>query len=139
MSAKPNVADYLGTWRIKRFAKLDRGSIHLTDAYAKSQLGKTATLSIGSASFDDKFLWRGGRHCNKPSYRWATDDEFIGHGHQALLPLDHPDKRGDLLFLDVDCDGERNTFGCELTVRDECSAYYDGFAFFLAREVVPTR
>lgn len=130
---KPSVANYFGTWRIKRFAKLGFGSAGLTDRYAEGQIGKAVALSGTSAYFDKDFLWRGGKRCEHPTYKWAAYDEFIGHGHQALLPADHPDRRDDLLFLDVDCEG-RGLFGCEITVKGECVAYYDGYSFFLAKD-----
>jgi hypothetical protein len=139
----PSVEDFLGTWRIARFEKLGFGSAVLNDRYARSQIGKRLTLSTDFARFDAKLLWQGGRRCSRPSYRWATDDEFIGHGWQGLLPSDHPEKREDSLFLDVDCDAPRKAhpipgpspiFGCEITNRGDCVAYYDGYSFFLVRE-----
>ena len=102
--------------------------------YPSSQLGKHAVLSRKLATFDSGFLFVGGKSCSEPSYRWASEDEFIGHASQALLPLDHPDRRAELLFLLVDCEGSE-IFGCEVTKYSECAAYYDGYAFFLSRDL----
>jgi hypothetical protein len=129
---RPDVERYLGAWHIQHFAKVREPAL-TPDAYPSSQVGKSAILSREAATFEGGFLWVGGKSCSEPSYRWASDDEFIGHASQALLPIDHPDRRAELLFLDVDCEGS-NIFGCEVTRQSECAAYYDGYAFFLSRD-----
>jgi hypothetical protein len=106
----------------------------LTDEYAESQIGKKMELTSAEMRFDDEFLWLSMKHCASASYDWATSDQFVGHGWQALLHSDNPEKRDDLLFLNVNCDGEMVT-GFEVSRTGKLVVYYDSYWFFLDPEI----
>jgi hypothetical protein len=132
-SAVPSIVQYLGGWRIVRFEKPE-SSLVVAEAIAESQLGKMVVLRGDKVTFDKSFLWTDSQLCEPAKLEWATGVELEGHASQALLPLDHPEKReGDPLFLDVICNG-RVSFGAEVTRHNELMAYYDGYKFFLDRD-----
>lgn len=120
---------YYGTWTITRYEHYWM-SAFLTDEYAESQIGKKMELTSTELQFDDDFLWLSSKHCTSASYSWATLDEFYGHGWQALLPSESPEKRDDLLFLDLYCDGKMVT-GFEVSKTGKLVVYYDDYWFFL--------
>ncbi|MBC7875911.1 MAG: hypothetical protein H7Y59_01960 [Anaerolineales bacterium] len=108
-------------------------SVFLTDKYAESQIGKTMELAKTEMRFDNDFLWVENKYCTNAAYDWATIDDFTGNAWQALLPSDNPDKRDDLLFLDVNCDGN-NVTGFEVSKIGRLVIYFDGYWFFLDPE-----
>ena len=127
-----NLADYYGVWTITRYEH-PRMSIAPTDAYAESQIGKTMELTKTEMRFDKDFLWLSNKYCANASYDWATVDEFVGSGWQALLPFENPEKREDLLFLNVNCNGKMVT-GFEVSKTGKLVVYYDGYWFFFDPE-----
>jgi hypothetical protein len=108
-------------------------SFFLTDEYAESQIGKKMELTSTEMRFDEDFLWLSNKYCANASYDWATSDEFIGSGWQALLPSENLEKRDDLLFLNVNCDGKMVT-GFEVSKTGKLVVYYDDYWFFLDPE-----
>jgi len=134
-TATPNPGDitgYYGVWTITRYEH-PRMSLMLTDEYAESQIGKTIELTSTEIRSDDDFLWIENKYCANASYNWTTIDDFAGHAWQALLPMDNPDKREDLLFIDVNCDGN-NVTGFEVSKTGKLVIFYDGYWFFLDPE-----
>lgn len=127
-----NFATYYGVWTITRYEHPEM-SVFLTDEYAESQIGKKMELSATEMRFDNDFLWSSTKYCANASYDWATPDDFMGHGWQALLHSDNPEKRDDLLFLDVNCDGEEIA-GFEVSRTGKLVIYYDSYWFFLDSE-----
>src|SRR5215213_9472947 len=127
-----DIDSYYGIWTITRYEH-PRMSLMLTDDYAESQIGKTMELTNTNMRFDNGFLWLENANCASASYNWATSDEFIGHAWQALLPGENPDKRDGLLFLNVNCDGNK-IGGFEVSKTGKLIAYYDGYWFFLDPE-----
>jgi hypothetical protein len=105
----------------------------LTDEYAESQIGKTIELTSTEIRADDDFLWLENKYCANATYDWATIDDFTGHAWQALLPRDNPDKRENLLFFDVNCDGN-NVIGFEVSKTGKLVLFFDGYWFFLDPE-----
>jgi hypothetical protein len=108
-------------------------SVFLTDEYAESQIGKTIELTSTEIRSDDDFLWLENKYCASASYNWATIDDFTGHAWQILLPGDNPDKREDLLFFDVKCNGN-NVIGFEVSKTGKLVLFLDGYWFFLDPE-----
>ena len=127
-----NIANYYSVWTITRYEHPSM-SLMLTDEYAESQIGKTMELANTEMRFNDDFLWRENKYCANASYDWATPDEFTGHAWQILLPTRNPEKRKDLLFLNLNCDGKK-IGGFEISKTGKLVAYYDGYWFFLDPE-----
>jgi hypothetical protein len=124
---------WFGEWEIDRWEHL-RGTAILSYEFAQSQIGLGMSLTASEARFDWGLLWLTGRGCSDPEYRWAASDEFIGHGWQALLPVDHPHRLpGGPHFLVVECDGSPAA-GFQVTNSAELVAYYDGYYFFFTVE-----
>ncbi len=126
------ISDYYGVWAITRYEQHRTGG-PITDEDAESQIGKIVQLSSTEIRFDDGFLWRDNNYCANASYAWATPDDFVGHLWQALLPAKHPEKRYELLYLKVNCDGQMIT-GFEVTKTQKLVAYFAFYWFFLDRE-----
>jgi hypothetical protein len=121
-----------GNWVITRY---DGDSVMTADKYAKSQIGKKIQLLAHEYRVDKDFLWLSNSYCANASYKWQSTDDFIGNGWQALLPEENIEKRdGVLLFINLECKNETQV-GFEISKTGKLIIYYDGFWFFLDREV----
>ena len=134
-TATPNAKDfanYYGVWTITRYENPYQSPFP-TDEYAENQVGKKLELNNIEVRFDEDFLWVEKKDCPNASYEWATPEVFTGRAWQVLLPPDNPDKRDDLLFFDVSCDGSR-TIGFEVSKSGKLVAYLSNYWFFLDPE-----
>ena len=126
-----NISDYYGIWTITSYEQHRTGG-PFTEEDAKSQIGKTVELSSSETRFENGFLWRDNNSCAHISYAWSTPDDFVGHLWQALLPTKHPEKRDQLWYLKVNCDGSL-MMGFEVTKTRKLVAYSAFYWFFLDR------
>lgn len=127
-----NIANYYGVWTITRYEN-PQYSPFPTGEYAESQIGKKMELTDTEVRFDNDFLWVEKKECPNVSYEWETPDDFMGHAWQALLPHGNPDKRDDLVFFEVTCDGSR-TIGFEVSKSGKLVAYLSNYWFFFDPE-----
>jgi hypothetical protein len=125
------ISSYYGDWVVMRYEHYGT-SAFATDEYADKQIGKGMQLQATEIKFDDGFLgYSAGDNCSSVTYKRATQDEFVGHGWQALLPEESPEKReGDLLFFDVYCSGKM-LLGFEISKTSDIVIYVDQYWFFL--------
>jgi hypothetical protein len=126
-----NIADFYGVWTITRYDNPRQFPFPPFED-AEAQIGKKMELTDTEMRFDHNFLMLDKKNCPNVSYEWATPDDFMGHAWQALLSTDNPDKRDDLLYFEVSCDGS-HTIGFEVTKSGKLVAYV-GYWFFLEPE-----